>query len=135
MYQKHNLLNSSSNGDVRQPLSGQRVITPVVSPTPTASFVSPAPLLGRSPEATAEPPALPSTPTQTIDSEHVLNPAPTRLLFGAPPLVWEPTVSDDEPPPVVFSPPRRSSSRAKTVRQYDADSGSYKPPASVPEDV
>ena len=139
MFQKHNLHNSSPDGEARQPISEQRVITPGVLPNPTPSLVSPSPLLARSTEVTAEPSSLPRTPTQNIDSEHALRPVPTRLSFGAlpPPLTAgsEPTVSDEQPPPVVFSPPRRSS-RAKTVRQlYDADSGSYKPPASVPEDV
>ena len=139
MFQKHNLHNSSPDGEARQPLSEQRIITPGVLPNPTPSLVSPSPLLARSTEVTAEPSSLPRTPTQNIDSEHALRPVPTRLSFGAlpppPTAVSEPTASDEQPPPVVFSPPRRSS-RARTVRQlYDADSGSYKPPASVPEDV
>ena len=39
------------------------------------------------------------------------------------------------PPPVVFTPPRRAG-RTKAPRTvYDASTGTYKPPSSVPDDV
>ena len=140
-YQKHNLHNPTPTGDTPVPTS-----TPIVSTTPAATHppapqvvptLTPTPVCERPLEI--EPPlSMPPAPTMIIQSEQAL-PTPRRLSFGAVPpspfMEPEPSDLESQPPPVIFSPPRRSS-RQKTGRKvYDAGSGLYKTPSSVPEEM
>ena len=92
------------------------------------------------PHQSSAPPTTPTT-TECGDSDSSpRQPSPTRLSFGTVPFVPMPEsenpTSDNNPtPPVVITPPRRSSRAPKPRMAYDADSGTYKAPTSVPEEV
>ena len=113
--------------------------TPINSPPETQVPVA-CPQLRESSPSTEPPPSLPSTPARNTNYEDAPQPTPTRLSFGAlPPSPLsqdsEPDVAEGKQPPVVFSPRRQSSRVRIEQKMYDADSGLYKIPSSVPEDV
>ena len=137
-YQKHDLHSFMPATNTPQPSFTQMVpSTPVASHVPqhphaTASY----PSCERSTTVESKTPSsLPSMPTTTRDcrkAHHSIT--QTRLSFGEMPPPTSPRDSEREPP-VVFSPARRSS-RVKTARKvYDADSGLYKTPSAVSEEV
>ena len=140
LYEQHNLHQSSPDKCLTPTIAAKRPMLPTVTEHPVIVQNSDATSPCKQP-CTLNHTPLPGSPVRpNLETMHPSQTIPTRLSFGdIPPQSTssetEVAAPGDILPPVVFSPPRRSTRMKKERTVYDADSGSYKAPSSVPDDA